>query len=69
MGCPYLLYMLNHQPQSWKDKYVKSLVTLAGPWGGAVKVLRLMASGVYIVGVRLLMVCVMGRLRAVISGI
>jgi lysophospholipase-3 len=47
MGNPYALYMLNHQSQEWKDKYVKALITLAGPWGGAVKVLRLYASGKY----------------------
>ena len=45
MGCPVLLYFLNQQSQAWKDKYVKSLITLAGPWGGAVKTMRLMASG------------------------
>lgn len=32
-----MLYFLNRQPQQWKDTYVKSFVTLAGPWGGAVK--------------------------------
>jgi len=45
MGCPVMLYFLNHQPQSWKDTYVKSFVTLAGPWGGAVKALKAFTSG------------------------
>ena len=45
MGSPYALYMLNQQSQGWKNKYIKSLISLAGPWGGAVKVLRLYASG------------------------
>lgn len=45
MGNPVFLYFLNRQPQSWKDKFIQSFVTLAGVWGGAVKPLRLMASG------------------------
>ena len=45
MGNPYLLTMLNKQSTGWKNKYVKSYVSLAGPWGGAVKTMRLMASG------------------------
>lgn len=45
MGCLYALYMLNRQSQAWKDRYIKTVVTLAGPWGGSVKALRLMASG------------------------
>lgn len=45
MGCLYTLYMLNKQPQAWKDRYIRAAVTLAGPWGGSVKALRLMASG------------------------
>jgi len=40
-----MLYFLNHQPQEWKDKYIKSLVTLAAPWGGAVKALKAFSSG------------------------
>ena len=45
MGGPVALYFLNRQSQAWKDKYIHSLVTLAGGWGGAAKLLRLMASG------------------------
>lgn len=45
MGCPMMLYLFNRKPQEWKDKYVKSLVTLGAPWGGAVKALKAFASG------------------------
>lgn len=45
MGCHYVLYFLNHQPQDWKDKYIRGFISLGAPWGGAVKTLRVMASG------------------------
>lgn len=45
MGCPLMLYFLNRQPQAWKDKYIRSLYTLGGPWGGAVKSVKAFASG------------------------
>lgn len=46
MGNPVLLYWLNNYVNlSWKDKFVRSFVSLAGVWGGAVKPVRLMASG------------------------
>jgi len=45
MGNLYILYLLNHLPQSWKDHYIRSFVSLAAPWGGAVKTIRLMTSG------------------------
>ncbi|XP_071398718.1 phosphatidylcholine-sterol acyltransferase [Centroberyx affinis] len=45
MGCHYVLYFLNHQPQAWKDKYIRGFISLGAPWGGAVKPLRVMASG------------------------
>ncbi|CAI9715101.1 group XV phospholipase A2-like [Octopus vulgaris] len=45
MGCPTMLYFLNSQTQAWKDKYIKSFITISGVWGGAAKTLRVMASG------------------------
>lgn len=45
MGCHYVLYFLNHLPQAWKDKYIKGFISLAAPWGGAVKPLRVLSSG------------------------
>ncbi|GAB6026887.1 hypothetical protein CHUAL_013532 [Chamberlinius hualienensis] len=45
MGGPTMLYYLNNQKQSWKNKYIGSLITLAGVWGGAVKAMKVFASG------------------------
>ncbi|XP_061577139.1 phosphatidylcholine-sterol acyltransferase [Cololabis saira] len=45
MGCHYVLYFLNNQPQEWKDKYIRGFISLGAPWGGAVKALRVLASG------------------------
>ena len=46
MGNPVTLYWLNNLVnQAWKDKYVKSFVSLAAVWGGAAKTVRLMVSG------------------------
>ncbi|KAJ0029568.1 hypothetical protein NQD34_004565 [Periophthalmus magnuspinnatus] len=45
MGCHYVLYFLNQQPQAWKDRFIKGFISLGAPWGGAVKALRVMASG------------------------
>jgi len=45
LGNLYLLYFLNRQPQDWKDKYVSSFIGMGGPWGGAVKALKVIATG------------------------
>lgn len=39
------LLFLQAQTQEWKDKYIKSMVTLAGVWGGSVKALKVFAIG------------------------
>ncbi|XP_063802310.1 phosphatidylcholine-sterol acyltransferase isoform X2 [Pseudophryne corroboree] len=45
LGNLYLLYFLNHQPQQWKQKYIKGFISLGAPWGGAVKPLLVLMSG------------------------
>lgn len=46
MGNPTLLYWLNNYLNlSWKEKFIRSFVSLAGVWGGAAKPVRLMTSG------------------------
>jgi len=45
MGNLYVHYLLTHQSSRWKNKYIKSFISLAGPWGGAVKTVRLQISG------------------------
>lgn len=46
MGNPVLLYWLNNYVDfSWKQKFIRMFVSLAGVWGGAVKPVRLMTSG------------------------
>uniref|UniRef100_A0A8C5QVL6 Phosphatidylcholine-sterol acyltransferase n=1 Tax=Leptobrachium leishanense TaxID=445787 RepID=A0A8C5QVL6_9ANUR len=45
LGNLYLLYFLINQPQQWKEKHVKGFISLAAPWGGAVKPLLVLMSG------------------------
>lgn len=45
MGSPNTLYFLNQQPQAWKDKHIKSWVSLAGCWAGTVKALKVYIQG------------------------
>merc|ERR1712025_303159 len=45
MGCTMSLYFLTKQDQDWKDKHVKSIITLAGPWGGSAKALEVFTVG------------------------
>lgn len=45
MGGPMCLIFFQRQSQSWKDKYINSMITLAGVWGGSVKALKVFAIG------------------------
>jgi hypothetical protein len=42
---PFALYWLHQQTAEFKTKYIRSMVNIAAPWGGAIKALRLMVSG------------------------
>ncbi|KAL8194606.1 UNVERIFIED_CONTAM: hypothetical protein K2H54_025932 [Gekko kuhli] len=45
LGNILILYFLLQQPQDWKDHFVQGFISLGAPWGGAVKSLRVLASG------------------------
>ncbi|XP_015509870.2 phospholipase A2 group XV [Neodiprion lecontei] len=45
MGCPMTLLFLQQQSQKWKNKYIESMITLAGVWGGSVKAVKVFAIG------------------------
>lgn len=45
MGGSMALHFLRGQPQSWKDTFVRRLISLSTPWGGAVKALKVFAMG------------------------
>ncbi|KAK9888718.1 hypothetical protein WA026_000945 [Henosepilachna vigintioctopunctata] len=45
MGGPMSLHFLNLQTQEWKDKFIKSLISLNGAWGGSVKAVKVYAIG------------------------
>ncbi|XP_067002265.2 lysosomal phospholipase A and acyltransferase-like [Anabrus simplex] len=45
MGGPMSLHFLHGQTQRWKDKYIRSLITLSGAWGGSVKALKVFVVG------------------------
>lgn len=45
MGCFNSLYFLQSKNTAWKDKYIRSMVSLAGAWGGSVKALKAFTSG------------------------
>lgn len=45
MGCLNALYFLNSNSQAWKDKYMRSMISLSGVWGGSVKAMKAFASG------------------------
>jgi len=45
MGCLHNLFFLNMNSQAWKDKYVRSMISLSGVYGGSVKAMKAFASG------------------------
>lgn len=45
MGCLYGLYFLNQNTQEWKDKHMRSMISLAGVYAGSVKAMKAFASG------------------------
>ena len=47
MGSPMTLYFLNRQTQEWKNKYIKTWISLAGCWSGTIKALKVFAQGMF----------------------
>lgn len=45
MGCKFAMYYLNGKSQEFKDKYIRSMISLAGVYAGAVKAMKAYASG------------------------
>lgn len=45
MGGRMALQFLQTQTQEWKDENIKSFISLATPWGGTVKTLKMFAIG------------------------
>ena len=40
MGSIMTLYFLNNKAQAWKDKYVRSFISMAGVWGGTARAVK-----------------------------
>jgi lysophospholipase-3 len=46
MGGPYIqTFLARYVPQAWKDKYIASFISLAGPYAGAPIVARQLVAG------------------------
>jgi len=45
MGNPVMLYFFQSKPQAWKDKFIRTHISMAAPWGGTIKTIKLFASG------------------------
>ncbi|XP_072937181.1 lysosomal phospholipase A and acyltransferase-like [Epargyreus clarus] len=45
MGGSMALHFLRLQTQSWKDQYIRRMISLSTPWGGAMKALKVFAIG------------------------
>ena len=40
MGSIMTLYFLTKQSQAWKDKHIRSLISIAGVWGGTARAVK-----------------------------
>ncbi|KDP41597.1 hypothetical protein JCGZ_16004 [Jatropha curcas] len=45
LGGLFVLQLLNRNPPSWRQKFIKHFVALSAPWGGAVEIMLTFASG------------------------
>ncbi|XP_050362070.1 phospholipase A2 group XV-like [Nymphalis io] len=45
MGGSMALHFLRLQTQAWKDQYIRRMISLSTPWGGAMKALKVFAIG------------------------
>ncbi|VDP28772.1 unnamed protein product, partial [Soboliphyme baturini] len=45
MGNAYMLYFFSRKSQEWKDKFIRAHVSIAGPYGGSIKIVKAFASG------------------------
>ncbi|XP_010530476.1 PREDICTED: lecithin-cholesterol acyltransferase-like 1 [Tarenaya hassleriana] len=45
LGGLFVLQLLNRNPNSWRDKYIKHFIALAAPWGGTIEQMKTFASG------------------------
>lgn len=45
MGCLFSYYLLLHQPQEWRDRYIKSWITIAAPFAGAADSWKALVTG------------------------
>ncbi|KAG9509956.1 Group XV phospholipase A2 [Fragariocoptes setiger] len=45
LGCLNSHYFLSKRSNVWKDKFIRSMISLSGVWGGSVKAMKAFASG------------------------
>lgn len=45
LGCPITLHFLHQQSQAWKDKFIKSFISVGGVYSGSTISVKMMASG------------------------
>ncbi|CAK8678190.1 unnamed protein product [Clavelina lepadiformis] len=45
LGGLYTTWFLNHQSQSWKDKFIDCFISVSTPWGGSIEALQSIVSG------------------------